>query len=78
MAMAHKVAKTKVCRYGHGALERQGLQGVERGHFYAQAGTPASATEAGVLVDTGYWFSIYKCPHCSYIELHDDDDEEGS
>ena len=54
------------CRYGHGNLQVVEIDDMPA-HFFAPL---ASARD--VRLGLGYVFLIYKCPTCSYLELHDD------
>ncbi len=70
---------TPICRYGHGELNLVNAGTSEQ--FMA----PVTGSMFGevrhdmvVISPTAYSFSIYKCPSCSYLELHDPDSVEGA
>lgn len=55
-----------VCRYGHGDL----IPITENGKYLQWFAL--SALDGLANPRRGYSFAIFKCPKCSYLELHDD------
>lgn len=68
--MDEKIIPT--CRYGHGNLERQHMDQEENQLFKVDP-FPIRIIDLENPADHYVFsFSIYKCPKCTYMELHDD------
>jgi hypothetical protein len=63
--MAERLKITPTCRYGHGTLELINEHGDKFFHIEPRK-QPSPYT---------YVVALYKCPVCSYLELHDSDRE---
>ncbi len=78
--MAYVVEPT--CRYGHGELVLQiaklGPKRRDSSRFISPCFSISPIGIPAVLEDFGFIFEIWKCPQCSYIEIHDTDPDDVS
>lgn len=59
------------CRYGHGNLMRQNADSGELQHYIVDT-FPRKFLANPPNSFAVYSFVIYKCPICTYMELHDE------
>jgi len=70
--MAENIIPT--CKYGHGDLKRQNADSKDGLLFKVDTFPPFPSKDPSGAIIPGfvvYSFALYKCPKCSYIELHD-------
>jgi hypothetical protein len=65
---------TPTCRYNHGDLVRQNYGSNEKLFYKVDTFPlmPSNDPQGQFIQFVVYSFAIYKCPHCSYMELHDE------